>query len=336
MTTERVNSIADIARLAGVSKSTVSRALNDSPLIGVETKDRIRAIAEEHGFEIDVRARRLSLQRSGTIALVAWSYKADSAVPDAFMLGMMSGISAGLGTSDYDLLVIHVRPNDVTWPKRYLDAGRVDGFILLDALCTPQQLKALVESKSPFVIWGAPSATGAYCSVSGDSLTGGRLATEHLIRAGRQRIAFLGGPAREPEVQDRRRGYEAALAAAGRKVDPDLITYGTWFEAQARAGMTELLQRHPDLDAVFVASDVMAIAAMEAIRAHGREVPSDVAVVGYDDVPIARHVSPALTTIRQDAILAGQLLAEGLIQRLTTGVITHASIPAELVVRESA
>ncbi len=154
-----VNSIADIARMAGVSKSTVSRALNDSPVISVETKERVRALAKEHGFEIDVRARRLSLQQSGAIALVAYGYKADSVVPDAFMLGLMTGISAGLGKSDYDLLMIHVSPNDVSWPRRYLEAGRADGFILLDAQCSRQQLRALQDAQAPFIVWGPPART---------------------------------------------------------------------------------------------------------------------------------------------------------------------------------
>ncbi len=336
MTEERLNSITDIARLAGVSKSTVSRALNDSPLISVETKERVRSLAREHGFEINVRARGLSLQRSGTIALVAYGYRGDSVVPDAFMLGMMTGVSAGLGKSDYDLLVIHVGPNDVSWPRRYLEAGRADGFILLDAQCSRQQLRALIAAKAPFILWGPPASDGAYCSVSGDSRRGGQLATEHLVRIGRRRIAFLGGPPREPEVQDRLRGYEVALQEAGLGVDPALIAHGDWSEQSAGAVMGELLERSPELDAVFANSDVMAIAAIDVIRERGLEVPREVAVVGYDDVPLARHVAPPLTTVRQDAVLAGRLLAEGLSQHLLTGIITTASIPAELVIRGSA
>jgi DNA-binding LacI/PurR family transcriptional regulator len=336
MDRERISSIADIARMAGVSKSTVSRALNDSPLIGVETKERIRSIAKEHGFEIDVRARRLSLQKSGTIALVAYVYKADSVMPDAFMLGMMTGISAGLGKNDYDLLLTHVSPTDASWPRRYLEAGRVDGFIMLEAECTRRQLEALVATRAPFVLWGPPSTTNAYPSVSGDSLTGGRVATEHLVRIGRRRIAFIGGPPRELEVLDRLRGYETALRDAGLPVDPQLIAHGDYSEQSGATAMAELLDRAADLDAVFVNSDVMAITAMETLRERGREIPADVAVVGYDDIPLAHHVNPPLTTIRQDPILAGRLLAETLIERLRTGVVTSVSIPAELVVRGSA
>src|SRR5882762_4132281 len=145
----QINTIADIARLAGVSKSTVSRALNDSPLIGSETKERIREIAREHRFQMNDPARRLSLGQSQVVALVTYTYKADL-VPDAFMLEMMSGISAGLHAQGYDLLVIQVSPTDTEWVSRYLEAGRVDGFVLMAATCTQRQISVLSERNAPF------------------------------------------------------------------------------------------------------------------------------------------------------------------------------------------
>src|SRR3954468_18356125 len=169
MTVPRVHTIADIARLAGVSKSTVSRALNDSPLIGVETKERIRAIAREHQFQMNAPARQLSRGQSRAVALVSHEYKAGFAVPDAFMLEIMSGVSAGLGAHEYDLLVVHVRPNDTSWAKRYVDTGRVDGFILLSAMCTPRQQREVQELDVPFIMWGDRPSDHGYCSVSGDS-----------------------------------------------------------------------------------------------------------------------------------------------------------------------
>ncbi len=336
MSAKRINTIADIARLAGVSKSTVSRALNDSPLIGDETKDRIRAIAAEHEFHLNAPARRLSLKRSNTVAFVTYTYRADFTVPDVFMLEIMSGASSALHASDYDLLVVHVDPDDTDWPRQYLDTGRVDGFILLSATCTRSHLKTLVKAKTPFIIWGVTPGNHTFCSVTGDSFAGGRIATAHLIRSGRGRVAFLGGPAKAVEVRDRFRGYEAALREAGRAVEPELVGHGDYSDASGGDVMRELLARAPDLDAVFVNSDLMAIAAMDAIRDTGRRVPEDVAVVGYDDISLARLSNPPLTTIRQDGPLAGRLLAQNLLQHLETGVVTNVSIPAELVVRESA
>jgi DNA-binding LacI/PurR family transcriptional regulator len=331
------HTIADIARLAGVSKSTVSRALNDSPLIGAETKERIRAIAREHRFQMNAPARRLSLKQSNAIALVSYEYQANSAVPDAFMLELMSGISSALRDNDYDLLIVHIDPSDSEWVHRYIDTGRVAGFILLSAACTARHLRELAESNAPFIVWGAPPGSHGGSSVTGDSVTGGRIATQHLLRTGRTRIAFLGGPERDHEVQARFRGYEAALAEAGQAVDPALVTHGKWLqpEASGSAATRQLLERAPDLDGVFANSDLLAIAAMETIQGTGRRIPEDVGVVGYDDVALARFCNPPLTTIRQNGPLAGRLLAENLIQQLRTGAVTNATLPAELVVRKS-
>ncbi|MGZ3465727.1 MAG: LacI family DNA-binding transcriptional regulator [Gemmatimonadaceae bacterium] len=336
MTDADVHTIADIARLAGVSKSTVSRALNDSPLIGEGTKQRIRSIAAEHEFQLNVPARRLSLKVSNTIAFVTYAYKTDFSIPDVFMLEIMSGISRALHAHGYDLLVVHVDPSDTRWPRQYLDTGRVDGFIVLSATCTTQHMTALRQMNAPFAMWGIPAGTSGFCAVTGDNFAGGKAATEHLLRSGREHIAFLGGPAKADEVKDRYRGYEAALLEAGAELDPALVVNADYTPASAAAAMRRLLAESPGVDAVFVNSDIMAISAMDAIREAGRTVPDDVAVVGYDDISIAQHSNPPLTTIRQNAPLAGKLLADGLVQYLQTGVVSVVSIPAELVVRDSA
>ena len=162
MRTDNRHTIADIARLAGVSKSTVSRALNDSPLIGAETKQRVQAIAAEHRFQINVPARRLSLKQSHTVAFVTYEYKKkDHSVPDVFMLEIMSGISGGLHAGGYDMLVVHVDPSDALWAREYLDTGRVDGFILLSATCTPGSIDTLVAMNAPFVVWGTTAPNHA-------------------------------------------------------------------------------------------------------------------------------------------------------------------------------
>src|SRR5262245_7314335 len=331
---EPVQTIADIARLAGVSKSTVSRALNDSPLIAADTKERIRAIARQHRFQMNVPARRLSTRRSHAIAFVTYAYKAHSSVPDAFMLELQSGVSNALHALDYDLLVVHVDADDTDWAAHYLESGRADGFILLTATCTQHQLDTLVQLRAPFILWGAPPG-GGYSTVVGDSATGGRRATEHLLQRGRSRVAFLGGY-ENSEVNGRRQGYQAALRAAGMEPDPALAVSTHWTEESGRAAMEDLLERNADLDGVFACSDVLAIAAIDAMREHGVDVPRDVGVVGYDDIAVARFCNPPLTTIRQNGPLAGRLLAEHLVQHLHTGLVTNVSIPAELVVRESA
>jgi DNA-binding LacI/PurR family transcriptional regulator len=331
-----VKTIADIARLAGVSKSTVSRALNDSPLIGEETKERIRAIARQYDFQINAPARRLSLKQSRTIAFVTHAYHKEFSVADLFGLEIMGGVSSGLHANGYDMLVIHVDPHDTKWAHQYLDTGRVDGFILMTSTRKQNHIRMLLEMGAPFIVWGIPLPNQSYPSVTGDNFNGGKLATEHLIGAGRERIAFLGGPAEELEVQQRYQGYKSALEKAGKSIDPVLIAYGDFSNTSGAAAMNNLLEQAPDLDAVFVNSDLMAIAAMDVIREQGRRVPEDIAVVGYDDLSIAEYSNPPLTTIRQNIPMAGKILAQNLIQYLQSGIVTNVSVPVELIVRKSA
>ncbi len=331
-----VNSIADIARLAGVSKSTVSRALNDSPLIREETKAKIRSIARQHNFQLNVPARQLSLRQSRTIAFVTHAYHKEFSVADLFGLEIMGGVSSGLAHQGYDMLVIHVDPQDTKWIRQYYDTGRVDGFILLTATRKQVHVKALIDTGIPFITWGVPLPGQKYCSITGDNFTGGKTATGHLISLGRRKIGFIGGPEYELEVQHRLDGYRSALQEAGRDVEPELVEYGNFSNTSGAGAMQRLLDQSPEIDAVFVNSDLMAIAAMDAIRANGRRVPEDIAVVGYDDLSIAEHSNPPLTTIRQNVPLAGKMLAQNLIQYLGSGIATNVTIPVELVVRKSA
>ena len=331
-----VRTIADIARLAGVSKSTVSRALSDSSLISEQTRTRIQAIARENNFQIHQPARSLSLKQSHTIALVTKiDLKQKDFLMDPFHLEIQGAIAATLATYNYDLLVAHIESNDTDWPHRYLDAGRADGFILLNCAQKTQYVRILVELQAPFIVWGVPLPTHNYCSVNGDDLNGGRLAVQHLLQSGRRRIAFLGGPSHDLEVKLRYKGYETALREAGQPVDTTLVTYGDYTSKSGTKAMRCLLGQAPDLDAVFVNSDVMAIAAMRALREQGHHVPEDVAVVGYDDISLAAHCDPPLTTIRQNIQEAGKLLVQNLLQYLETGVVTNVTMPVKLVVRNS-
>jgi DNA-binding LacI/PurR family transcriptional regulator len=337
MTASRAQTISDIARLAGVSKSTVSRALNDSPLIGDETKGRIRAIAEEHHFELNEPARRLSRQRSNVAGLIMFGKTPGDYSPDLFMLELMGGITGGLHEQGYELLMVMPSDDESDFARRYLASGRADGFIVLSPSCTPERLQQLVESRAPFVVWGRHAGSTQFSSVTGDNTGGGRVATEYLLEIGRRRIAFVGGPEWAPEIQDRRRGYEQALATAEVEVDEALIVHTPWMDAErnAAAAVARLLEAG-QIDAVVANSDRYAIGAIDGVRSRGLSVPEDVAVVGYDDVAIAAFASPPLTTIRQDGALAGRLLARALVQQLQTGAVTDVLMPAELVLRESA
>ena len=338
MSEKSVQTIADIARICCVSKSTVSRALNDSTLISTETKERIRAVAKQHNFQINVSARRLSLQRSRTIAFVVHAHQTKDifSLADLFLLEILGAISSTLSTNHYDLLVANVDPNDPAWPHQYLDTRRVDGFILLTSSRKNYHIKTLVEMKAPFIVRNnVRSPDDSYCSVNNDNFGGGKLAAGHLLQKGKRRIAFVGGPVEEYETQRRYNGYAVALQENGQAVDPSLVMYGDWTSDSAVAQMQQLLEAVPDLDAVFANSDLMAVGAINVLREHGRRVPQDVAVVGYDDLSIAKFNSPPLTTISQNVPLVGKLLAQNLIQNIETGQVINVTIPAELVIRES-
>jgi DNA-binding LacI/PurR family transcriptional regulator len=337
MNPKSIQTIADIARVAGVSKSTVSRALNDSPLIGVETKERIRLIAREQNFQINFPARRLTTKESKTIAFVTHGYHKEFSFVDLFTMELLGSISRALGEKGYDLLMVQVDPYACCdWSGQYLETGRADGFILMTSTRKSTHIKSLLEMKSPFIVWGVPLRGFSYPSVTGDNFTGGKLAVEHLIRNGRRKIAFLGGPADELEVQRRHEGFAAALQEAGQTVEPTRVAYGDYSMESGATTIRQLLAATPDLDAVFVNSDLMAISVMDALRESGRTVPDDVAVIGYDNLSIAAVTNPPLTTVSQNIPLAGRLLAENLIEYLQTGVVSNVVIPVELAVRKSA
>jgi len=337
MSKDTVQTLEDIARLANVSRSTVSRALNNSPLLNRETIERIQAIAKEHHFHLNASARNLRLQKSRTIAFVAPDYSPEFlSGEDLFGQEVLSGVGNGLRALGYDLLIVHVNPRDPAWVSDYLDSGRADGFILMTTNHKPALVKSLVEMNAPFIGWGTPIPNLNYCSVSGDNISGGMLATQHLIRVGRQQIAFLGGPEENLTVQYRFTGYEKALQAAGRSVNPNLVAYSDYSFTSGSAAMQRLIDQSPDLDAVFVNSDLMAIAAIKVIQNMEKQVPKDIAVVGYDDLPIALYNNLPLTTVRQDLRLAGKLLAQNLIQFIQSGVVSSVTLPVELVLRETA
>ena len=336
MEKETLQTMEDIARLANVSKSTVSRSLNNSPLVKQETKERIQAIAREYDFRINAPARNLSMRQSHTIALVTHAYYKDFSVEDLFYLEILGGITNALRDLGYELLIVCVDQCDTNWAQQYINSGRVDGFVLMTSSQKQKNAKTLVEMGAPFIVWGVPLQNYNYCSVTGDNFNGGKLATEHLIHTGRQRIAFIGGSERDFEVQQRFLGYETALQEVGRSIKQHMLSYGDYSHESGIRAMKQLLEQAPNLDAVFVNSDLMAIGAINVIQDSGKRVPEDIAVVGYDDLSIAAYNNLPLTTIRQNIPLAGKLLAENLIQFIKSGAITNATIPVELVIRKSA
>jgi DNA-binding LacI/PurR family transcriptional regulator len=330
----------DIAYLAGVSQSTVSRALRGSPLVNRETRQRVQAIAKELNYKLDKNASNLRKQRSATLALLLFEDKtSDDSLINPFFLAMLGSITRACARCGYDLLISFQQLSD-DWHADYQDSHKADGLILLgygDYLIARDKLQTLAGQGTHFVCWGATVDDQPGVSIGCDNRQGGWLATEHLLGLGRRRIAFLGNAtAHCPEFLDRYRGHCDALQAAGLEAAADLLVdVVDSTEQDGYRGVQELLSRGLAFDAVFAASDLIAIGAMHALAAAGYRIPDDVAVVGFDDIPTARFVNPPLTTVIQDTRLAGEMLVEAVLSMIAGDAVANQRLPTRLVIRRS-
>ncbi|HOZ72847.1 MAG TPA: LacI family DNA-binding transcriptional regulator [Spirochaetales bacterium] len=331
----RLRSIDDLAKLAGVSKSTVSRALNDSPLVGVATKDKILALAKDYDFRPSVTARALSTRSSRTVAFVIDAYDPECGLHSPFSLEIMGGAATGLHELGYGMLIVQADGARGDWAEEYLVSGRVDGFILMTYENKRRHVQALVDLEAPFTVWGSCDMDPC-CSVSTDNRLGGRLAGEHLVATGRRRIGFIGGSMDDSEVVQRLLGFSEAVAIDRSLHTPGLEAFGDFSEPSGFVAMNELLDRDGSVDAVFAAGDMMAIGAIRALATRGRRVPDDVAIVGYDDLFVSAFTTPSLTTISQHIADTGRTLASRLVANIERGVVESAVVPVELIKRDSA
>jgi DNA-binding LacI/PurR family transcriptional regulator len=329
----------DIAHLAGVSQPTVSRALSGSPMVNEETRRRILSIAEQLNYKVDKNASNLRRQHSGTLALLLFEDPTpDESHINPFFLPMLGSITRACARHGQDLLISFQQlSND--WHADYGDSHKADGLILLgygDYLAYQGKLRKLVEQGTQFVRWGAVLPDQPGISIGCDNVGGGRLAGAHLAQLGRRHVAFLGDASSHyPEFLDRYRGCDEALREARSAMDPALQVDAESAEDSGYAAARTLLRRGLPFDAVFAASDLIAIGAMRALIEHGLRIPEDVAVVGFDDIPAARISTPTLTTVVQDTTRAGELLVDKLM-RLVHGEPTESQrLPTTLVVRKS-
>ena len=329
----------DIAYLAGVSQSTVSRALRGSPLVNPETTKRILEAAEQLNYKVDKHASSLRTQRAGTLALLLFEDPtSDESHINPFFLPMLSAITRACAGHGQDLLISFQQLSH-DWHADYGDSKKADGLILLgygDYLAYLGKLSKLVEQGTPFVRWGAVLPDQPGISIGCDNIGGGRQAGNHLLACGRRRIAFLGDASTHyPEFLDRFLGCEAALRDAGLSLDRALQVDAESSEDMGYEAARELMRRGAIFDAIFGGSDLIAIGAMRALNEAGLRVPEDVAVVGFDDIPAARIATPALTTIRQDTVRAGELLVDTLVRLVDGEPAESRRLPTELVVRRS-
>ncbi|MBN8807877.1 MAG: LacI family DNA-binding transcriptional regulator [Sphingomonas sp.] len=329
----------DIAALAGVSQPTVSRALRGDRTVSEATRLRIEAIARQLNYTVDKNASALRRGQSNTLALLFFEDPTpDDSLINPFFLAMLGTITRTCALRGYDLLTSFQQlSND--WHVDYEDSRKADGIILLgygDYEDYRSRLDQLKAQGTHFVRWGSVRQGPAGATIGCDNVRGGYEAGRHLLGGGRRRIAFLGeASSHYPEFEDRYQGLVEALGEAGVAVDPALQVDAITTEAAGYDAANALLARGVAFDAVFAASDMIAMGAMRALEGAGQRVPHDVAVVGFDDLPAAGLTHPPLTTIAQDYRRAGELLVDTLLARIRGEPTAAVILPPRLIVRGS-
>ena len=329
----------DIADLAGVSQATVSRALRNSPLVRPETRQRIQQIAKELNYFVNRNAAGLRTHQSNTIALLCFDETEgkDSQI-NPFFLSMLGYITRSAALYGYDVLVSLQQLHD-DWHIEYQASHRADGLILLgygDYRTYREKLENLAAANTRFMIWGPTIEEQPGHSVGCDNVDGGFQATEHLLELGRRRIAFLGNTTSQcPEFAARFEGFRKAHDSKGVAPDPYLNVHAENLEELGKEAVEKLLADGTRFDAIFAATDVIAIGALKALAEAGLKVPEDVSVVGFDDIPLAGHVTPALTTVRQDIREASEELVAGIVGLIEGEPVESSLMAPKLVVRES-
>jgi len=334
----RPNSL-DIACRAGVSQATVSRALRGSPLVSEATRQRVEEIARELNYKVDKSASNLRMQRSNTLALLLFEDPtADGPAINPFFLSILASITRACARVGQDLLVSFQQLSD-DWQADYENTHKADGLILLgygDFIEYQSKLDRLNRHGAHFVRWGSAQPGQPGVVIGCDNVGGGREMTRHLVSLGRRRIAFIGTQTKQyPEFRDRYAGYSRALRESGLEIDPALQVDAIITEESGYAAMKSLIDNGMRLDAVFGASDLIAIGAMQALLEAGYDVPGQVAIAGFDDIPAAAYARRPLTTIQQDTRRAGAILVETLLHLIDEEPVEGRTIPGKLIVRES-
>jgi DNA-binding LacI/PurR family transcriptional regulator len=332
---ERVRNISDLARIAGVSPGTVSRALSDAGLISQKTRERIKALAREHDFRPNIMARNLRIKRTGAIGVVIpLGHDTGQHISDPFFITMLGLLADALTERGYDLVLSRVIPTDSDWLDRFTDSGRVDGVIVIGQSDQVATLDQSAARYLPLVVWGGHSKGQVHCSVGSDNVAGGDLAVSHLIERGCKKIAFFGDP-RALEIAQRLDGCKAALARAG-LADGLSILPAHLAEYRDDTTIADFFA-DPKMqpDGIFAASDVIAMSTLRTLAEMGISVPSDIKVIGYDGLPISEQTVPRLSTVRQDLTTGAHNLVDLLLRRIAGEETSSVVMPPELVVRMS-
>jgi DNA-binding LacI/PurR family transcriptional regulator len=326
--------INDVAAASGVSRGTVSRVLNGKTNVSLAAELAVRRAVAETGFVVNRAARSLKTSRTGSVVMVL-SEPQERLFEDPNFSVLMRVATNQL--AEYDMsLVLMIAGDDGGRDRvaRYLRGGHADGALLISTHADDPLLEAVERSHVPSVACGAVLGRERVVPyAAADDRGGARQATTYLIGQGRRKIGMIAGPVDTPGGSLRIEGFTSVL---GRRVTKRMVVHGDYTQAGGEKAMHELLRQFPALDAVFVASDLMAAGALQALHAAGRSVPGDVAVAGFDDSAVATATNPMLTTIRQPlAAVAGEAVRL-LLALLDEQEVESVILPTELIVRDSA
>lgn len=331
-----VRTITDLARLAGVSPGTVSRALAGKSLVNTRTREKIVDLAREHGFRPNQMASGLRRQKTGVIGVVIpLGHDIRQQISDSFFMTLLGFLADELTTHGYDLMLRRVVPDtDSDWLDRFIGSGMIDGVVVIGQSDQFDRIEDVADSYRPMVVWGNHQEGQRHCVVGTDNRLGGRMAAEHLIASGARRLAFLGdtGPM---EFAARFAGAQDVAARMGLPAVQPLVTHLSPDRASEEIAR-HLARLGREIDGIFAATDTLAALCLTELRAQGLGVPGDIRLVGFDDLPIARQTIPPLTTVRQDIAAGARGLVDLLLRRLAGETTESLVLPPELVARETA
>ena len=327
--------LEEIAKQAGVSRSTVSRVMNNHPSVDRDTRERVLIVAETLNYHPNIAARSLAAGRTHILGLVIPT-GVSALFTDPYFPLLIQGVSAACNAHKHSLMLWLAQSDADNHPVRQiLQGGLMEGVILASAVMDDPIFEALLTRGLPFVVVGRHLTDTRVSYIDVDNMNGAREMVAYLLRLGHERVACIAGPQNMIAGLDREQGYLVALRDRGITPDPRLIVEADFTEDGGHLAMQRLLPAAPD--AVFAASDAMAVGALRALREAGKRVPEDIALVGFDDMPFSARTDPPLTTVRQPIQRLGALAAETLID-----LINHPGapprrivLPTELIMRAS-
>ncbi len=330
-----VRNIAELAKLAGVTPGTVSRALSGKGFVSEKTSERIRALADEHNFRPNALARNLRARRTGAVnVVIPLGHEQAQHLSDPFFMTIIGHLADGLTDQGYELILSKVIPDSEDWLDAYIDTSRADGVIVVGQSDQAETLDRAAQRYRPLVAWGGYYPGQTHCSVGSDNFLGGALAADHLFEAGCRRIAFFGDPV-SVEIGQRLEGCKHALKKNGVDDQPMVFPIHLAQELSDEDIANFLETGGVTPDGIIAASDVIAMSALSALAERGLYVPDDVKIVGYDDLPIATQTSPKLTTIRQDFRTGARQIVDSLLKRMAGEETASIVMKPELIVRRS-